>query len=372
MPTTTRDGLLEAWATAIETMEQNLETLYEPPQGTPTIPSVTTHEGLLEAIETEIKKAYVNYAKVYGAYHSNAYAYDITLPSNLMDYYGVKKVGGKTIVWNQVCSLTATTTTISGVTFTWTADGVLTTAGQASADLDRQKQTSFSFTTGNKYVLKGCPSGGSATTYCISINEGKDTGNGLLFTASSTGKKYLHFVVKNGTDVDGFVWNTQIFDLTTMFGAGSEPSTIEEFNAMFPAEYYVPSANTLMNVGVKDIVVKDGDTVKDTYTVPEEVQALTGYGMTCPNGTNYIDFEEKKFYQYVGTRAYAAGDESDDTVITDGTNTNYKLGASVETDISAYLTDVPAENVQAGWDIVFEYDDDYRIPVPVQVDYIGV
>ena len=75
----------------------------------------------------------------------------------------------------------------------------------------------------------------------------------------------------------------------------------------------------------------------------------------------------------MGSRAYASGDESDSTVITDGTNTNYELDTPLEFDISDSLPDMEIDVVASG-SVTFEnqHGDDYRIPVPVELEYIGV
>ena len=57
---TTREGLLEQWATQLETLADNLESFFGPPENTPTLPAVTTREGLLEAIADEAEAAYAN------------------------------------------------------------------------------------------------------------------------------------------------------------------------------------------------------------------------------------------------------------------------------------------------------------------------
>lgn len=54
-------------------------------------------------------------------------------------------------------------------------------------------------------------------------------------------------------------------------------------------------------------------------------------------GSVYDELTETKAIQRVGTRAYAAGDESDSTVTTDGTTTCYALDTPVETDIDISL-----------------------------------
>lgn len=48
-----------------------------------------------------------------------------------------------------------------------------------------------------------------------------------------------------------------IFDITQMFGAGNEPSTPKEFEAMFPADYYPYNAGELMSAPVNEVVYLD-------------------------------------------------------------------------------------------------------------------
>ena len=85
-----------------------------------------------------------------------------------------------------------------------------------------------------------------------------------------------------------------------------------------------------------------------------------------------MDFERKVFVQNVGSRAYASGDESDSTVITDGTTTYYPLTTAVETDISAYLTDDNLIQVEACGTLKFSNSngDDYRLLVPSEEEYM--
>ncbi len=51
------------------------------------------------------------------------------------------------------------------------------------------------------------------------------------------------------------IFTPQFFDLTMMFGDGNEP-TIEQFHAMFPADYYPYSEPTLMSFSSKKVISK--------------------------------------------------------------------------------------------------------------------
>lgn len=340
-----------------------------PPDPIP-LPDVTNIDGLLEGLVTESENAFVAAAEYAGKSHGEVDAYTIHLPADIKRWYGLKKVGGRTLVYNQVAGLTASTSTVKGVTLTYYADGTTTTSGTATEDIDTSKQPSYTFISNHWYMIKGAPPGASMDTYNWNMNEGRILEDGLVFKSASTTKKYLHFVIKAGIDVTGLTWKLQIFDLTVMFGAGNEPKTAAEFNAIFPNDYYAQNSGELINAGVTDIVSKDADNnVLETITIPSAVKSLTGYGISCPGKYNYIDFENKKFVQKVGSRVYASGDESDDTVITDGTNTHYPLTTPVETSIT--IADDIAHT--DGGSITFENNlgADYLVPVPVDVRYIG-
>lgn len=149
------------------------------------------------------------------------------------------------LVWNQMCQ------GVSGVTLSYNS-------------------------TTNTYYASGTRTygeGGSETSafvaghiYCGKLVVKKDTGSKLKYVVAQAGggsSNGLTFSVMNGTgtytaygtspnagnlrvlttfgsssvtfDVE---FSLNVFDLTVMFGAGNEPATPEEFEAMFPNDYY--------------------------------------------------------------------------------------------------------------------------------------
>ena len=60
-------------------------------------------------------------------------------------------------------------------------------------------------------------------------------------------------VIKYNTVLDNVILTPQIFDLTLMFGAGNEPTTVEEFRAMFPNSYYEHNIGELKSVHIDSI-----------------------------------------------------------------------------------------------------------------------
>ena len=89
------------------------------------------------------------------------------------------------------------------------------------------------------------------------------------------------------------VKNVMLIDLTDIYGAGNEPTTVAEFKARFNKDYYDYTLPTLHHSPVTEILSNE------TLNIPAQVQLLNGYGMGV-NSTvyNYIDFETKKFKAY--------------------------------------------------------------------------
>lgn len=102
--------------------------------------------------------------------------------------------------------------------------------------------------------------------------------------------------------------NHEIFDLTTMFGSGNEPVSVEEFEKIFPADYYPYNAGEIVSAGVTEVAV--GDTA---CPIPEAIKALPGYGWSAGTAKNYVDYENKRYVQCVGsvdlgTLSWSVGD----------------------------------------------------------------
>lgn len=147
--------------------------------------------------------------------------------------------------------------------------------------------------------------------------------------------------VLNGIDLD----NQQVFDLTTLFGstiadyiytletahAGDGVAWVKKY---LPETYYAYCAPTLKHVtGVSAHVMRDAnDNVIGNYPLDS---TWVGMGIPKLDSDNKLYFDGDR-YASDGTvtvkyaiRAYESGDTSDgSTMITDGTNTVYKLTTS--------------------------------------------
>lgn len=185
-----------------------------------------------------------------------ANAYQKTVPSGAK-VASVKSIGGKTIVWNQLLGTGyEDTKTANGITFTNNGDGSITIDGTAATD------ATFQINSGRSFALYG----GHAYLW----NVGKTVDGVVVGNVNYTqfykkkvakwtfekGQYYGYNCIKvvSGTTVSNLTIKPQLFDLTIMFGLGNEPSTVEEFEAMFPADYYPYNAGKLMSVPVNEVV----------------------------------------------------------------------------------------------------------------------
>lgn len=281
----------------------------------------------------------------------------------------------------------------------------------------------------------------------------------ILNIPTIVGNKYtLSFKVKSsGANQGGLRWslqkgkNTSYADDSSLIKkeVGYVANTEYQETVTFTATTDFVSLCGLTTIAY-DVQLELGDTATDyspfyqtEYPIPEAIKALPGYGWSAGTARNYVDYENKKYYQCVGsvdlgTLTWTAGEsvsfkthhlagqkltksysiapnficpkystktqnESwgktsitgisatsnvngyiyvNDTSYTDaaafkqamqGVILYYELANPIVTDISTMLTDDFLRNltVEAGGSITFKGgNDDYRIPVPSEEEYI--
>lgn len=355
----------------------------------------------------------------------------------------VKNIGGRSIVFNQIFQPRKEAN--NGATVTADSDGMITINGTTTASYINFRDVTPEQNKVGKYAFKllilNNPD--SISMKFSFLNRSQST---PAITSGSSAVIYnqtqSEISLGKATGISGFAVGTvfndvkikiQIFDLTTMFGAGNEPSTVEEFEKMFPAAYYPYNAGEVVSSGTEEVAV--GDTA---HPIPEAIKALPGYGWSAGTARNYVDYENKKYVQCVnsvdlGTKnwlMYKDGDYTPffylngisdirggtpnflcskyqyakigvtdnvtglyvlestivrvrDTAYTDaaafkqamqGVMLYYELETPIVTDISSLIPDDFLRNieVEAKGSVTFKNSngDDYRIPVPSEEEYI--
>lgn len=182
----------------------------------------------------------------------------------------IDKVKGNSVVWNQQNNNSdARTKTYNGITYTFNSNKTkCTITGTSTARSNIAIKSGFSVVEGHKYFVGGIPSVASASTCRLCINEGSELQGYIrsnFFIASSiytvpsgTTKLTLEIV---GAEVAKYspssvVFQPVLIDLTQMFGAGNEPSTVEEFLQRKPkiADEYAYNEGTIVNNKVEKVV----------------------------------------------------------------------------------------------------------------------
>ena len=195
-----------------------------------------------------------------------AYAKTVPTGAKLMS---VKSVGGRSIVWNQLVQPTSNEITGAGVKVTFSDDGIITLNGTATTTGNAVSVQPVKNQKEHKYLIVANPlSGvyGAGQLLFSSQSYGLDsTGHGAIITNGSSNEKWYYtlYVYKDVT-YDNVKLQPQIFDLTQMFGSGNEPSTVEEFESMFPNGYYPYNEGELMSMSVNN-VVEQGKNLFDCY-----------------------------------------------------------------------------------------------------------
>lgn len=235
-----------------------------------------------------------------------AYAKTVPTGAKLMS---VKSVGGRSIVWNQLVQPTSNEITGAGVKFTFSNDGIITLNGTATTTGNAASVQPVKNQKGHKYLMVANPlSGvyGKDQLLFSSQSYGQDsTGHGAIITnESSNAKWYYTLYVYEGVTYDNVKLQPQIFDLTQMFGAGNEPSTVEEFEKMFPADYYPYNTGEIVSAGTESVVEqgknlfdKSGKENSDAYTIPMYYNGrYKGLKIPCENGDYVVSTKHKSGY----------------------------------------------------------------------------
>lgn len=212
----------------------------------------------------------------------------------------IKCLRGNTIVWNQLVrngnfadgttgwaannSSTSLSVANNELTITQTGDSHLSVYQIVNHALDHKylglikaKASSSLKMTWRMYT-----SGGILADFATSktISTSYETYSNIITVSSGGSGTYnrIYISLIDGSQNDVlYIKDVRIFDLTLMFGAGNEPSTVAEFEALFPLNYYAYNAGQLLSfsgdsiktTGFNQLNLNRG-TEYDTNTSPED------------------------------------------------------------------------------------------------------
>lgn len=216
-----------------------------------------------------------------------------TAPSGAK-YVSVDKVGGKSLVWNQLYDLTKPTDgENNGITFSRQEDGSFVATGKNIDGTMSYVYTKINVTAGHTYFSKSIRLGDVGKSYLAGVtigNNAYDRGKGAIATASKTGiASFVVQMFEHGAEAKNEVVHPRVFDLTLLFGAGNEP-TAEQFERMFPADSYPYNPGEIISSRTATITA-GAETI--TTGFPELRSALAAH--------DYIDMDGEKVHKKIKT-----------------------------------------------------------------------
>lgn len=190
-------------------------------------------------------------------------AYTKTVPTGAK-LMSVKNVGGRSVVFNQFAknkpfdSRNGITTSTDGnySVLDGTATNAITAKGWWGLKLDE-----FSPTNGHKYlfcskIISGTVNPANGCTIGTAIQK-QIVGKSFIFEMSDKhwDSNWLSAIYSDKDTVfNKPKFSVMLIDLTLMFGSGNEPASVEEFEAMFPNDYYPYNVGEIISAGTESVV----------------------------------------------------------------------------------------------------------------------
>lgn len=214
-----------------------------------------------------------------------------TAPSG-SKYVSVDKVGGKSVVWNQLLNPDKFSTV--GCKATENVGVVILTE---TAWNNRYQAGKIAVTKNHKYYQSvkiksdGTNPAGFQNYLFLptmeKITSAELTRLSVVATATGSGESLVQLSGTDGADYQIIKNSFMLFDLTLLFGAGNEP-TAEQFEAMFPAESYPYNPGEIISARTETITA-GAETI--TTGFPELRSAMAAH--------DYIDMDGGKVHRKI-------------------------------------------------------------------------
>lgn len=168
----------------------------------------------------------------------------------------IAKLMGNSIVWNQLVASISESRVSQDITFVNNGNSV-TLTGTSNGDLKMRLQadnTPIQLIDNHKYLLS--VGGDIPANARIGFANSSFLPNGVnkgIIVGHASDSSYFGIQPQVGSVFDTTLY-PKVTDLTKMFGAGKEPSTVAEFEALFPLDYYAYNAGAVLPFAAQKLV----------------------------------------------------------------------------------------------------------------------
>lgn len=173
----------------------------------------------------------------------------------------IAKLMGNSIVWNQLAKRSFSSSEQNGVTVSADTDNNAIALSGTPSNYSVNGYILPSFIVGHKYFYSHrIISNPNNLTIKIGLaNQGNvaqstDADFSAIFESSATGNGWGYTGGAMESALDGIKVRVNAIDLTKMFGAGKEPSTVADFKAIFPLDYYADESGKVLPFAAQKLV----------------------------------------------------------------------------------------------------------------------
>ena len=208
-------------------------------------------------------------------------------------------IKGKSVKWTQLINPEhfGISQTINGMTFTVNKNnGTITCNGTTTAATSlyvvHETSNIFQATPNDIICFKGCPGGGSASTYYLAFYGFyyNDFGSGVYDKLSNrrvnttdtiNTSMAIAIEIAAGITMTNKVFRPQLFNVSNIYGLGKEPATITDFNKDYPYSIYSYGKQDILTTKVSGIKISAG--YKNLLNVFANTTTISGVTITKNN-----------------------------------------------------------------------------------------
>lgn len=208
----------------------------------------------------------------------------------------LNNVKGRSVKWTQLVNPEhfGISQTINGITFTVNkTNGTITCNGTSTGATTllvvHETSKIFQATPNDIICLKGCPSGGSASTYYLAFygTTYNDFGSGVYDKLSNRRANTTDTInttftiaieIASGVTMTNKVFHPQLFNVSNIYGLGKEPATITDFNKDYPYSIYPYGKQKILTTKVSGIKIRAG--YKNFITYFDKTTTISGITFT--------------------------------------------------------------------------------------------